>query len=192
MEWIRSRPNFEKIAYIIVFTIVSYWIIEIKEKPFRIWTSEKYVMKIIEIDKNKYPLRPGYDTFYKQLGTLSTINWDNQWWFYDASPNLENRAQEWDQGYYEGKERDGYYYHSKFNTFPFIVWLLSGFIFSSILFGGKQVTTTSTKTDVKPTKDGEKKRIKLAFSHRQQARRNAVEKEKKSNHPSTQDKPTTE
>ena len=154
MEWIRSRPNFEKIAYIIVFTIISYWIIEIKEKPFRIYTSEKYVTKKIVIDKNEYPLRPTADNYYLPRKSYNSPwlalsahrgkirNEKLEWWFDHIlmvrESDLKKYRQEWDQGYYDKKERDGYYYHSKFNTFPFIVWLLSGFIFSSLIFSRKK------------------------------------------------------
>lgn len=162
MEWIRSRPYYEKFAYLIVFSIISYWIIEIKGKPFRFHTSDKYIMRKYEIDKDKNPKPPGgyldeiLDQAFNELeaqrekkytdNSLSKKNID-----YDLSnKKFSYTLDEWKQGYYEKRERDGYYYHSKFNTFPFIVWLISGFIFSSLIFS-RQKDSKHPNTQDKPT-----------------------------------------
>jgi hypothetical protein len=164
MEWIRSRPNFEKIAYVIIFSVVSYWVIELKEYPFRISITPKQVLKKYKIDKsdplytNDYYLKRSKDTdifgktleqyINEQLMSDEELKKEQELW--------RQREELRKKGYYEklerGKYLNAYNYNFELNFSPWVYWFSSLFIFSSILFYNK----------------------------------------KDPNHPSTQDKPTTE
>lgn len=112
MNWLQSRPIYEKVAYVIAFAIISYWIIEIKDYPFRITTSPKWVPVKHKFDKSEYkkPYSEGEissivsERYPPTLDYEIRMNYDDpddEW-----STNLHNLSLQWDRSNLEDSLRN--------------------------------------------------------------------------------------
>ena len=160
MNWFRSRPLYEKIAFLFIFSVLSFWIIELKNTPIVINFRFKPVQEKIYIKRHEIP-RP---YTYEEIDNLKHIKYLSLDYtpqlvylagdsieldfrnarvdkYEDSLKNISkylpelNRflnQEEWEQGYYL-KTTKKERLHVEINPLQFFVWILSVGLFLSLI-----------------------------------------------------------
>ena len=161
MNWIRSIPLYEKIAFLFIFSVLSFWIIELKNTPIVIGFRLKPVQEKIYIKKHEIARPYTYEEIdsLKHIKYLS-MDYRPQYIYlmgdsieldyregrlddYEDSlknistyfPNLGRflNQEEWEQGYYLISTKKERL-HVELNPLQFLVWILSVGLFYSAIY----------------------------------------------------------